>query len=428
MKIIRITIIWAFSCTFFLSHAQDVSLKFNKSVEFIDYKDSDTLKIPFTATVEGRYLLEKDDKISLSITSNIPELNFFQIKKEFKLTGSKIQDTLIFHNGDKTLGDLKAIVGSIIKKKKKHFKIVSDTLEITFVANSKTITIDKKDFEKTIILKDIPKKKKQSYNFFLGTNFDFNDKVKANSFYSEIDVFLENLFFKNKKENLWGGIRAGISKNKSQSIHNESKGDINVFDLVENHADSSFITIEEKLVTRTPKTTYDNLSFYTELLLRIHISNNGKFRAFIAPHAEIIQRIETTSYDLQDFISLGKSYVPKDSLNSPTLRYKLSRNREKTRKFFNSYFGVGFPLKYNDNKIEIFLNPVFGMGDSSPIIKRSGPMNKAFGLFQFHIEEKNHGIKLSGEIRKYFSANQDPFIVINLSKRINIESLLDSDK
>jgi hypothetical protein len=147
----------------------------------------------------------------------------------------------------------------------------------------------------------------------------------------------------------------------------------------------------------------------------------------LAPRAEVIQRIETTSYDVEDFISFGTETIPRDSLNDRTIRSLLALNRERTVKYYNSYFGLGLPTFYNNKGVEIFLNPVIGMGDSAPF-RRSDKSTKPFGLFQFHIIEKKHGIKLNGEIRKFFNAGQDPFIVINLSKRINLESLLDSNK
>ncbi|GAA3652669.1 hypothetical protein [Flavivirga jejuensis] len=400
-----------------------ITLGFEKKSEIITYKESDTLTIPFSINIEGSYFPSETDDIEIEIISNSDELNLFLSNNTFKISSSKTKGELNFiNNSNKLINDFKSLVNSFLEQKGIFTLQIKLSSKSDFIVNDNKISIDLNSQEKYIQLRPEKQTSNNIYNFYLGTNFDLENKVKANSFYSEIDVYLPDLFFKNKKENFWGGIRAGMYKNRSLSTKKERTSDAQYIEIIENLPENDSITIENKRIIRTPKVSYDNLGFYAELLLKIYNSKYQDFKVFLAPRAEVIQRVETTSYDFEDFVSLGYEKIQRDSLNSRNIRSLLSLNRERTAKYYNSYFGLGMPMFYNSKGIEIFLNPVFGMGDSAPF-GRNNKSNKTFGLFQFHLIEKKSKIKLNGEIRKFFNANQDPFIVINLSKRIDIESL-----
>lgn len=409
--------------------AQSIELGFEKKSEIITYKESDTLSIPFSLKLKGNYIPNDSDKIEVEIISNSDELNLFLDKKTNKLiiSNSTTEGKLLFINNKNTLiNNFKSIIDSFRGQKGIFTLNIKPLSQNNFIVNKSTIVVKPIITEKYIQLRLEKETFNNAYNFYLGTNFDLEDNVKANSFYSEIDAYLPDLFFKNKKGDYFGGIRAGMYKNRSLSTAKERTADTRIIEIIENSPESDSVTIENKRIIRTPKTSYDNLGFYAELLLKIYKSKNHNFKVFLAPRAEVIQRIETTSYDVEDFISFGTETIPRDSLNDRTIRSLLALNRERTVKYYNSYFGLGLPTFYNNKGIEIFLNPVIGIGDSAPF-RRSDKSTKPFGIFQFHITEKKHGIKLNGEIRKFFNAGQDPFIVINLSKRINLESLLDSN-
>ncbi|WP_452601648.1 hypothetical protein [Pontimicrobium sp. MEBiC06410] len=413
-----------------LSKAQSIDLGFEKSSEIVSYKESDTLSIPFSIQLKGNYIPSKSDNIEVEIISNNDELNLFLDKKKnkFIISSSKLEDNLLFINDSNPLiANFKSLVESFRTQKGILSLIIKPVQQKSFALNGNTISINLVSPEKHILLKLEKETFNSAYNFYLGTNFDLENNIKANSFYSEIDAYLPDLFFKNKKGNYFGGIRAGMYKNRSLSTSKERTADTPLIEIIENSPESDSVTIENKRIIRTPKTSYDNLGFYAELLLKIYKSKNHDFKMFLAPRAEVIQRIETTSYDVEDFISFGTETIPRDSLNDRTIRSLLALNRERTVKYYNSYFGLGLPTFYNNKGVEIFFNPVIGMGDAAPF-RRSDKSNKFFGLFQFHIIEKKHGIKLNGEIRKFFNANQDPFIVVNLSKRIKLDALLDSNK
>ncbi len=410
-------------------NTQKIALGFEKASEIVQFKESDTLTIPFSITIDGSYVPSKSDNIKVKISSSSNALNAFLSNNEFNIHASKTKGELKFTNeSNKHINSFKDIVESI-QHKEAIFSLSFTLLKKKFNVPGTEVSIETKISRKYIELRPDKDESDRKYNFFLGANFDLENKVKANSFYSEIDAYLPGLFFKNKKGDLWGGLRAGIYKNRSLSTNKDRSIETSRIEILENLPENDSAVVENKRILRTPKVSYDNLGFYAELLLRVHNSKN--FKMYLAPRAEVIQRVETTSYDFEDLIALGTEKIPKDSLNSRTIRSILSLNRERTAKYYNSYFGLGTPMFYNNKEIEIFLNPVLGMGYSDLARSRTPSREKSttfFGVFQFHIIEKKHGFKLNGEIRKFFGAGQDPFIVINLSKRIDLKSLIDSNK
>lgn len=424
MKVLRIL----FTLICFVGYSQEqITLSFSNSTEILKYQKGSALKIPININIEGSYFPNVKDEIVVSFITNIEELNSFLKTKKIAIDNSKIIDSIVFKQGNENLSNLSNVIDSILKNEKKFTIKINTISKSKFLINKNTIDVKLGKVEKTIFLekKDNPEEKK-NYNFYIGTNFDFKDKFQANSFYSEIDVFLPNLFFKNTKGKNYGGLRAGIFKNNSVSSLREFSSESGAYEIVTNDIDSDSITFTKKRVIRTPKVTYENIGLYFEVLFEISSLRNKNFQAFIAPHFEVIQRTETTEFETEDFLNLGKETIHRDSI-STKLRSLFSLNRERTRRYYNSYFGVGLPMRYSNSKIEVFLNPIIGFGDSAPL-RQNTSLIKSFGAFQFYMKEKKHGIKLSGDIRKYLNANQDPFIVINLSKSINIESLLDSDK
>jgi hypothetical protein len=420
------------------------------------YELSDTLKIPYTISISGQYIPSKDDNISVNISTDSEELNLFLENGEITIEESITKGHLLFHSGKNSFAKLKDIVKAIYEKNGFVNLVIQPLKKQSFTVNEKSISISLDNKTKWIALRKIeadtskakvdsdgketdPDKKETDseteetdsgtkYNFYLGANFDLKETLQANSFYSEIDVFLPGQFFTNKKGVTWGGIRAGIYKNNLTTSLKEFTGNRVVYELKVDSSHVDSVTLEQKLVRGTPKTSFSNLGFYAELLMLIHKSKNGQFQAFVAPHAEIIQRVETTTFESDEIIGIQRTTIARDSiLNDHRLRALVSSNGERTNKYFNSYFGIGLPTKYISKEIEVFLNPVMGFGDATLSGNRNEQGN-FFGLFQFHLMERKHGIKLSGEVRKYFNAGQDPLMVINLSKRFNLDALIDSDK
>jgi len=415
--------------TTFTSFSQSIKIGFKERQEVIKYEPSDTLKIPYTITLSGNYFPDVDHKILVTIISDSEKLNpYLEKKGEIFIKQSITKGELIFHAKNDETGIIKNLTQSIIDKDEflnleikpltttKFILEKKDTVEIKLGQNKKTISLRKKKLTSN-----------SHYNFYLGANFDLKETLKANSFYSELEVFLPGQFFKNKDGNLWGGIRAGIYKTEIETTFKDEARDGIVLTIKEDAVENDSITLEKQFATITPRTTFSNIGLYAQLLFRTYSSPNEQFQVFMAPHAEIIQRTETTNFEISDVINLGNITIPRDSIISREYRPSLARTRERTRKFYNTYFGIGFPTKYKSNQIEVFINPVIGYGDSAILNSRNDSGNM-FGIIQFYLIDDILKLKLSGEVRKYFNANQNPLLTINLSKRFNLDTWMEPKK
>jgi hypothetical protein len=270
-----------------------------------------------------------------------------------------------------------------------------------------------------------------TYNFFLGTNFDLQQRFEATSFYSELDVFLPELSDKGIGAL---GIRAGIYKNNSISRLDEGVRDIEILQIIEDQSSDTQITYETKRVRTTPTVSTENLGLYLEgfRTFQHKKTDNFIFKIMIGFHFELIERKETTELGNQDLFSLGTQTISVDELNqNDSLRARLSTNFKRTVRYYDSYYAITFPFFYQSKSIEVFLNPFIGGGNPGLRNRlsedRANPFTM-FGAFQFQLMEREFGFKLSGEVRKFFSDSQPPIIVINLSKRIDIASLFKSNK
>ncbi|WP_430412310.1 hypothetical protein [Kordia sp.] len=84
-------------------------------------------------------------------------------------------------------------------------------------------------------------------------------------------------------------------------------------------------------------------------------------------------------------------------------------------------------MLYNNKHIQVLLNPTFGLGHSGfPIRGNDG--SKTFSSIQFSLMEKKFGIKLSGDIRRYWGFRQDPIITLNLSKSFDLTNIFESNQ
>ena len=266
----------------------------------------------------------------------------------------------------------------------------------------------------------------RKYNLHIGTNFDLKDRFEANSFYSEIDVFLPNLVCKK-----WG-LRGGIYKNNSVSTLEEQERDLLLTEIQENSITNDSLTIVTSQVSSTPTVSYENLGFYAGILFTIkkHKEKHSSFEIFASLNFELIQRKEKYTYEDKLIFPLENSRISLDSLaNNSMLQRTLSSNRTgtRTRKYFSSYIGIGFPMLYNNKHIQVMLNPTFGAGHPGFSIN-GNDSSKIFGSIQFSLMEKKFGIKLSGDIRRYWGFGQDPIITLNLSKSFDLTSIFESNQ
>ncbi|SNY99930.1 hypothetical protein [Flagellimonas pacifica] len=265
------------------------------------------------------------------------------------------------------------------------------------------------------------------YNFFIGTNFDLRDRFEANSFYSEIDVFLPDLSNKGAGKI---GIRAGIYKNNSVSTLAEYARNAEVLEIVEGQTTSDTIAFERNRVRSVPNVSIENLGLYFQAFftLKEKKNKNFNFRLMLGGHVEVIERTETTNLSNENLFSFGTEKIATSSLiQNDTLQAKLAASSTRTIKFYDSHYGITLPMFFQSKEIEVFLNPILGIGNPGNRERLNTTSVKTFGVAQFYLLERKYGVKLSGDVRKYFASGQTPIITISLSKTINLSSLFSSN-
>ncbi len=398
---------------------------FKESLEIvsIDSGKDKELTIPFKVNSQG-YSPKEIDSVFFEV--KIPEFDKIDVlkeyTKEFNLIGSETSYKIEIKSSEKTIDSFLVALDSIVNKDKLEIEIT----KIKHVSNSQ-IKISDQNKKLVIVTKSVDKEgynyneiKNRKYNFYIGTNFDLKDRFEANSFYSEIDVFLPNLIGK-------FGFRGGIYKNNSVSGElEEDRRDTELVQVVENSITNDSITIERKRVLRTPSVSYENLGLYFDVIFNLKKSEN--FEWYVSAHFEAIERREEFSSTDEDLFPLDRFTISIDSLsNNRPLQRLITQNRDRTRKYFSGYYGVGSPILYNNKYMQAFFYPTFGGGTPGFSISGSDTDWWFFGAFQFHLMEKKFGIKLSGDIRKYFGFGQNPIITINLSKSFNLTNIFENN-
>lgn len=386
-----------------------------------DYLKRDTIQVPVLVKAKGALPVTKD---SLRVRFTIKDFPNVKIAdNNFSIVGEETRINLKICKTKDTVGGFNDLIerGKII--------VVIDTISHK---SKKKITIDKNQKSFTSYLKE-ENKPENRYSFFVGTNFDLKDNFEATSYYAEISAFLPDLNL--KVAGIPIGLRAGIYKNNSSSkldstsIGSDSRMLPN--SRIINQTNDS-IMYQTYYARRSVFTDVENLGLYFQVLFQVHVSKN--FKLYSSYHFEIIERKERVNFDYSEVFFLSQSTISNDSLaNNTGLQQSLTAPNAYVRKYYNTHYGVGLPMFITNNAktFEVFLNPVMGIGKPGLVYydRNSNKINtgrKMFGIFQFALEEKTFGIRLSGEVRRYFDYPQDPFVVVNLSKRFDLSSLFKS--
>lgn len=409
------------------SWAQKATIKLLHTDKVLSVAMAQELKIPFKMELSGGYVPSKDENLKATLYTDVEVLNTFIEKEEFLIHGNLVVDTLIFKQKEGSLVKLMNILDTLVKNESIIQVFVKSTNKTDFKVGGTQISMGYSNDFIPVRLINGKKVRNYDYNFFLGANFDMQTQLKTESYYAEIDVFLPDLVTLKKNKSSFG-LQAGIYKNNNVRKELENSVSRPIFEIVDSLSTVDSVTVIENRALQTPNVSTSNLGFYGRVLFNLHENKKRNFRAFLALHAELIQRTQTITYESENLIRINQSIMPRDSLrNNAVLLSRILNNGPDTDRFYSSFFGAGIPLRYSGKSIEVSINPVFGFGDKGARV-RGGDTFKSFFLAQFHLMEKEHGLRISGEIRKYFNANQNPFVVINLSKRFDISKLLDSNE
>lgn len=382
--------------------------------------------IPFNLLVSGR-AIEPSDNVSINI--DIPKLNSFKTinytksvpfnseGRPFKIKISKKVD----YSGD-FLETLDSIINITPLRVKATQITKTSENKLEFDKSKNTFLVDIKTTSSSSFLND------KQYNFYLGANFDLKDQLKANSFYSELDIFIPNIKITKSKHKIhtWG-IRAGVYKNNNttkDSISNLFKT-VYTVENIDGVMDSLKVT--SKMAGLKPTISSENLGLYFQILLKPEwkekTHKNKNFKSYFSFHMEVIQRIEQYNYSVDELYTIDQFNISKTDLdNDRQLQGQLLSNYGGKITYFDSYFGIGYPMFFDNKHMSIFLNPTLGIGFPGRNYFHNN--YEEFGFFQFGLIEKKYGIKISGGVRKYFNQRSDPRITINLSKSFNIKNML----
>ncbi len=379
----------------------------------LNLNELESIKVPFNLNVKG-YEITEADKVKAKISINGKN------DKDFGLYGKSSKNEFLIKREDN-----KGSFDSLVQQIKKNENLVLKLKELSG-NTKKDLTINKKSDSVIVEVKDT-KKEKARYDFFLGTNFDLRDRFEATSFYSEISAFIPDI---GKVSKIPVSIRGGLYKNNNSIDLEESRRQEVLLEIDNVTADS--ITYSTKRVNTVPKVDIENLGLYIELLFRVAETNDKRFKGYVSARFETIERREKYTFNSTDLFGLDRTTISLDSLsNNSSLQSLLTQPRDFTRKYYDTYYAVGVPMFYTavNKDFEIYLNPMLGMGQPGLQLPNEDNTKdfKPFGVFQFHLIVSDGnvlGIKLGGEIRKYFNFEQNPLININLSTRINLSGAL----
>ncbi|MDT7831443.1 hypothetical protein RQM59_03570 [Flavobacteriaceae bacterium S356] len=408
----------------FISIVEKKKEKFTIGIEKLDdpsliLDTNKDLALRYTLTSSG-YQVKKTDAVMLKVKfKDAIELEF-PIES---ISQDKTYQSIILKKGEKNYDSIKKV---LLKDRKLILELISATskknknIEGAVDENKKmlTYTLQKKSgFENT-------------YDIFLGSNFDIVEEFSASKFYAEINVFLPNLA-KDRSGRTIFGMRGGIYKNNtSTKLEENARQEVILEPLAESPTDS--ISYVEKRVSSLPNVAIENLGLYVQGFYPI-ITRNEIFNLFVGLHVEVIQRSEKYTFDNTDLFTLSTSTISLDSLaNNRILQAQLARSKSFTRRYVDSYFGLSLPMLYklsDENRstnLEVMINPGVGFGDPGLTPARQRSAIKAYGLTQFHVifgAKDGVTFKIGGEVRKYFNFFQDPIVTINFSTKINLETL-----
>ncbi len=271
------------------------------------------------------------------------------------------------------------------------------------------------------------------YSFHLGTNFEFSTNFEAKDIYYELDISLFGLF-----KSRWG-LRAGMYKNTNSRYLEDFTLRPTHYELVDETEGGQVYNLVQ--TGMAPGIATESLGFYFEIPYKVIESE--RFKVFVSPHLELIERRETYTYEI-----IYESVLATEITSFP-LDFSVPRPLPKQvrSKYWEGYLGFSVPMLYRNLRedFEVSINPIFGFGYPGPYavftpfytgipdddyieIVEGDSGTRMFSAFQFNIiinPKKSLGIKLGSDVRKYFGSERKPIISISLSTKIEFSEIFD---
>lgn len=246
------------------------------------------------------------------------------------------------------------------------------------------------------------------FRISLGANFDFIEKVQANSFYAHVNFFKPDIFGEKKRF----GTNTGIIQNKYLST-TEDYPQIIYTPVSQLNGDSSRFVRQRYRGTQT--STYNNINLYCGSLFTIvqpKLSDGQSATWFGHMEVEAVYRKIAVVNTLDSLIQTDTVALPNfyGSLYSPKFTFTV----------VDYYFGgTIFDLQFKNKEGQLWLKSSVGLH------WRTGDKMNFYYLAQFNLLETKAGVNFGGEVRGEFGVTSSPNVGIYLSKAFNVDKLLD---
>lgn len=179
------------------------------------------------------------------------------------------------------------------------------------------------------------------------------------------------------------------------------------------------------------------LFFSPQVRLTKGDANRDGIYLFFSVYTELIWQHITSELDYSEMVRRDTLVIKR---NDPAFNTYIGKQASQEHDFFSHYDGIGFPIFAKAGDANLYVNPVFGVTNqpSTRDIEaalglsndNSGPRRdwNAFYLVQFRLSEERYGLSFSGEVRQLIGERSNPIVTILLSKKFNLQRLVEFAK
>lgn len=275
----------------------------------------------------------------------------------------------------------------------------------------------------------------------VGSNFDFIDGLEPNNFFSGVFFHKRDirpfLFDKKKNNNL--GLFAGVFESKTISTLTETDT------LLTYHSSNSIALrrndslglFRDTGVFKTAQVVRNvGLFFSPQIRLSKGSANENGMHFFASFWGELQWQRLSLENDYSGLMRKDTIFRPLPELN----RYgSISADKKQLIDVKTHYIGLGFPIYFKEDDVNVFFNPVFGFSSQpsseqiksvfSKISPNPEALNerpwKPFYIFQFRLNEEKYGIAFTGEVRGLLIKRSPPFVSLALSKKFDLSKFIE---
>lgn len=270
----------------------------------------------------------------------------------------------------------------------------------------------------------------------VGANFDLAEqKLEPNNVFGGIFLYKRELKpLQRRADKNPYAVAAGVYESKAVAQEYAgayiapyySSGSFN------SHPDSFLLFNDTGAVTATRQARNIGLFFTPQFRFTSGSSDKNGLHLFASAYFEILWQNIEINYDYSATARRNIETRPMVDLS----KYGL-RQDKRSFNIYSHYEGVGMPIYFKENYVNLYINPVFGITnqptDGKVIDFLNGAGNRsllskewsAFYLVQFRLSEDRYGLSLSGEVRQLLHSESKPLITMVLSKKFDISKLIE---